>query len=66
MQEVESWKSGILREVYPGPDCVSDKDLKDFITNNLGIVWCVFIFILEHDLQVKIMSDAVSSCSMLP
>lgn len=28
MRDIEPWKSGILREVYPGPDCISDDDLR--------------------------------------
>ncbi|KDR78171.1 hypothetical protein GALMADRAFT_155158 [Galerina marginata CBS 339.88] len=36
MRDVEPWKSGILREVLPGPGCDSDDDIRDFIKNNFG------------------------------
>ena len=28
MRDTEPWKSGIVREVLPGPDCQSDDDLR--------------------------------------
>ncbi|KDR78179.1 hypothetical protein GALMADRAFT_245214 [Galerina marginata CBS 339.88] len=39
LKEVEPWKSGVLREVSPGPTCVSDDDIREFIKNNLSSTW---------------------------
>jgi len=36
IRDVEPWKSGILREVLPGPSCDSDDDIRDFIKDNFG------------------------------
>ncbi|KAF8872796.1 GMC oxidoreductase [Gymnopilus junonius] len=35
LKEVEPWKSGTVKEVFPGPDCVTDDDLRGFIKENL-------------------------------
>ncbi|KDR78169.1 hypothetical protein GALMADRAFT_1304439 [Galerina marginata CBS 339.88] len=39
LRDVEPWKSGILREVLPGPGCDSDDDIRGFIRNNLSTTW---------------------------
>ncbi|KAF8877062.1 GMC oxidoreductase [Gymnopilus junonius] len=39
LKDVEPWKSGVLREVTPGPNCMSDDDLRDFIKNNVSSSW---------------------------
>ncbi|KAJ7454339.1 GMC oxidoreductase [Mycena galericulata] len=39
MAETEPLKSGVLREVDPGPDCVNDQDIREYIKNNLSTTW---------------------------
>ncbi|KAF9007049.1 GMC oxidoreductase, partial [Cyathus striatus] len=36
---MEPWKSGVVREVDPGPKCESDADLREYIKNHLGSAW---------------------------
>jgi choline dehydrogenase-like flavoprotein len=39
LSDVEPWKSGIVREIDPGPNCQSDGDIRDYIKNNLSSTW---------------------------
>ncbi|PPR06211.1 hypothetical protein CVT26_005470 [Gymnopilus dilepis] len=39
MRDTEPWKSGIVREVLPGPDYQSDDDLREYIKSNLLTMW---------------------------
>ncbi|KAF8958575.1 GMC oxidoreductase [Flammula alnicola] len=39
LHEVEPWKSGVVREVDPGPSSLADSDLQDYIKNHLSSTW---------------------------
>ncbi|KAF9040114.1 GMC oxidoreductase [Panaeolus papilionaceus] len=39
LSDVEPWKSGIVREVDPGPKCETDEDIRNYIKNHLSTTW---------------------------
>ncbi|KAJ7157930.1 GMC oxidoreductase [Mycena crocata] len=39
MAETEPFKSGVVREIDPGPNCKSDDDIREYIKNNHGTCW---------------------------
>ncbi|KAJ7431056.1 GMC oxidoreductase [Mycena galericulata] len=39
MAKTEPLKSGILREVDPGPNCVTDQDIREYIKNHVSTTW---------------------------
>ncbi|KAJ7500951.1 GMC oxidoreductase [Mycena galericulata] len=39
MVDTEPFKSGVGREVDPGPNCVSDQDIREYIKNNIISTW---------------------------
>ncbi|KAJ6490230.1 GMC oxidoreductase [Mycena vitilis] len=39
MVETEPFKSGVVREIDPGPDCVSDEEIREYIKNTHGTSW---------------------------
>ncbi|KDQ52343.1 GMC oxidoreductase [Jaapia argillacea MUCL 33604] len=39
MADTEPWKSGIVREVDPGPECTTDQQIREFIYDTHGTCW---------------------------
>ncbi|KAJ7920180.1 GMC oxidoreductase [Mycena leptocephala] len=39
MVHTEPFKSGVVREVDPGPNCVTDQDIREYIKNNHSSTW---------------------------
>ncbi|KAJ7780128.1 GMC oxidoreductase [Mycena maculata] len=39
MVHTEPFKSGVVREMDPGPNCVTDKDIREYIKNNYTSTW---------------------------
>ncbi|KAJ7657792.1 GMC oxidoreductase [Mycena polygramma] len=39
MVETEPFKSGVVREIDPGLDCVSDEEIREYIKNTHGTSW---------------------------
>ncbi|KAF8900502.1 hypothetical protein CPB84DRAFT_1847284 [Gymnopilus junonius] len=55
MKEVEPWKSGTVKEAYPGPKCVTDDDLQEVIKDYVGTIFRALSLLYT-----------AGSCSMLP
>ncbi|KAJ7688605.1 GMC oxidoreductase, partial [Mycena rosella] len=39
MLDTEPFKSGVVREMDPGPGCVTDQDIREYIKNSHGTTW---------------------------
>ncbi|KAJ7024174.1 GMC oxidoreductase [Mycena alexandri] len=39
MTDTEPFKSGVMREVDPGPKCVTDQEIREYIKNTHGTSW---------------------------
>ncbi|KAJ7688612.1 GMC oxidoreductase [Mycena rosella] len=39
MAHTEPFKSGVVREVYPGPNCATDEDIREYIKNHHGTAY---------------------------
>ncbi|KDR78172.1 hypothetical protein GALMADRAFT_245205 [Galerina marginata CBS 339.88] len=39
LKNVEPWKSGVVRELAPGPEVDTDEGIREFIKNNLSSSW---------------------------
>ncbi|KAH9476794.1 GMC oxidoreductase family protein Mala s 12 [Psilocybe cubensis] len=39
LANTEPWKSGIIREVYPGPNYSSDRDIREYVKEHVLTIW---------------------------